>query len=188
MGNFCILKYELKKYRKNINIVDRVIDMFKKYNWQQPIYKNDLLNVLLNGLLSAILGGILAGILDYLFGEILNLPISFGLIIICYMVGLRMRKGYYSFHILYPVLSIFFMMFALIFSEFAFMFCIFPQASTFQLLISGKFYLNVILGPVYYIIECFKSFQILYLILGILNFIIYIFAFRICYKIVKGRN
>lgn len=162
--------------------------MFKKYNWKQPIYKNDLLNVLLNGFLSAVLGGILAGILDYLFGNILNFPISIGLMIICYMVGLRMKRGYFSFHILYPVLSILFMILGLIFSEFAYMFCIFPQASTFRLLISGSFYLNVILAPVHYIIECFKSFQIVYLIVGILNFIIYIFAFRICYKIVQGRN
>lgn len=162
--------------------------MFKKYNWKQPLYKNDVINVVLNGFIAAILGGILAGMLDFLFGEILNFPISFGLIIICYMVGIRMKRGYYSYHILYPVLSLAFMLLALVFSQLAFMFCVFPQVSTFGLLLKGSFYLNVILSPVYYILICFKNFQILYLILGILNLVIYIFAFRFCYRLVKGRN
>lgn len=164
------------------------MNLFKKYNWKQPIYKNDLLNVLLNGFLAAILGGILAGLLDFLFDEILNFPLSFSLIIICYLLGSRMRKGYYSFHILYPVLSIGFMALALVFAKFAYIFCIFPSMSTFQFLIRGSFYLNVLLSPIYYITECIKSFQILYLIIGILNLVIYIFAFRFCYQMVKGRN
>ncbi len=162
--------------------------MFKRYNWKQPIYKNDLINVLINGLVAAILGGILAGLFDFLFNEILNFPLSFGLILICYMIGLRMKKGYYSFHILYPVLSILFMILALVISEVAFLFCIYPTVSTLKFLIFGGFYLNVILGPVYYLIECIKSFNMFYLILGVINLTIYIFAFHICYKIVKGRN
>lgn len=163
--------------------------MFKKYNWKQPLYKDDIINVVLNGLVSAILGGILAGMLNFLGEKLkLNFAINFGLIIICYMVGIRMRKGYYNYHILYPVLSIAFMLLALVFSEFAFMFCIFPDAMTFGLLLKGSFYLNVIISPIYYILLCIKNFHILYLILGILNLIIYVFAFHFCYRLVKGRN
>lgn len=162
--------------------------MFKLYNWKQPIYKNDLINVIINGLLSAILGGILAGVLDFLFGEILHFPISFGLIIICYMIGARMSKGYYSYHILYPVLSILFMIIALVFSEFAYIYCLLPHISTFRYLISISFYWNVLISPINYIIQCIKSFNVMYLFVGILNLAIYIFAFRICYKLVQRRN
>lgn len=162
--------------------------MFKINNWKQPLYKNDIINVLLNGFIFSVLGGILAGLLDFLFAEILSFPVSFSLIVICYMLGIRMRRGYCNYHILYPVLSLAFMLLALVFSEFAYMFCIFPEVSTLRLLLKGSFYLNVILNPIHYILLCIKNFQILYLILGIFNLIFYIFAFLFCYRLVKGRN
>lgn len=162
--------------------------MFKRFYWAQPLYKNDVINVCLNGILSAIIGGVLAGVLDYLFMDVISLPLSFGLIIICYMIGNRMNKGYYSYHILYPTLSILFMVIALIFKEFSYLFMIIKDFSVFKYLISPKFYLNVITGPIYYIIQCFKSFNLLYLLLGIINLFIYVLAFRFCYKLVKGRN
>lgn len=165
-----------------------VIFMFKKYNWQQLIYKDDVINVILNGLIFSILAGILAGVIDYLFVRVLGLSISFGLIIMCYMIGNRMRKSYYNYHILYPVLSIVFMLLSLIFSEFAYMFCAFPQISTFKLFISGNFYYNVLISPIYYLLQCFKSFDIIYLIVGILDVVIYVLTFQICYKLVRGRN
>lgn len=161
--------------------------MFKKNNWLEPIYKNDVISVILNGLFSAILGGILAGVVDFLFNMI-NISISIGLIIICYMIGNRMKKGYDNYHILYPTLSIIFMIIALIFTDFAFYFCLIPELETFKLLISWDFYLNVIISPVYYLILMFSQFDISFLIFGILNLAIYIYSFIICYRIVKGRN
>lgn len=161
--------------------------MFKKNNWLEPIYKNDVISVILNGLFSAILGGILAGVVDFLFNMI-NISISIGLIIICYMIGSRMKKGYDNYHILYPVLSIIFMIIALIFADFAFYFCLIPELETFKLLMSWNFYLNVIISPVYYLILMFSQFDISFLIFGILNLAIYIYSFIICYRIVKGRN
>ena len=160
--------------------------MFKKNNWKMPIYKDDLLGVLFNGLLSSVLSGILAGLLDFLFGEILNFPLTIGLILMCYMIGYRMKRGYYTYHILYPVLSILFMIIALFFSQFSYYVCIFGL-NAFALLGQGSFYLNFILNPIYYLYICFKSFSFMYLLLGILNIIIHIYAFVICYKIVKGR-
>lgn len=161
--------------------------MFKKNNWLEPIYKNDLISVLLNGLFSAILGGILAGVVDFLFNMI-NISISIGLIIICYMIGSRMKKGYDNYHILYPVLSILFMIIALIFSDFAFYFCLVPELKTFSFFINWDFYLNVLIGPIYYLILMFNKFDFVFLVYGILNLVIYIYAFIICYRIVKGRN
>lgn len=161
--------------------------MFKKNNWLEPIYKNDIIGVLLNGFFSAILGGILAGVVDFLFNMI-DFPISLGLIIICYMIGSRMKRGYDSYHILYPVLSILFMIIALIFSDFAFYFCLMPELSTFKLFIDGDFYLAVITGIIYYILLSITQFEFIYLVCGILNLVIYIYSFIICYRIVKGRN
>lgn len=161
--------------------------MFKKYNWQQPIFKDDLISVLVNGILSAILGGLLAGCIDYLFG-LISFPISFGLVIICYMIGSRMRKAYMSYHILYPTLSILFMLIALIFSRFAQYLCIYQSFSVFKMLISYQFYLSILRAPIYYIILCIKSFNILNLFIGIIDVIIYIYAFVFCYRMVKGRN
>ncbi len=161
--------------------------MFKKYNWKQPIYKDDLINVLINGFLCAILGGLLAGCIDFLFG-LISFPISFGLVIICYMIGLRMRKAYMSYHILYPTLSILFMIIALIFSRFAQYLCIFQSFSVFKALISLDFYLSILMAPVYNIILYIKNFEIYNLIIGIINIIIYIYAFVFCFRMVKGRN
>ena len=45
--------------------------MFNKNNWHEPIYKEDVKQVITNGLIAAILGGILGGALDYLF-NVLN--------------------------------------------------------------------------------------------------------------------
>ncbi len=91
-------------------------NMFNKNNWKEPLYKNDVINVVIDGLVAGILGGVLAGALDYLFG-LLNIIISFGLIILAYLVGYRVRKGYYSFHILYPVLAVLFMTLGLFFAS-----------------------------------------------------------------------
>lgn len=162
--------------------------MFKINNWKEPIYKNDLINVIVNGLIAAILGGILAGLLDYLF-DMINLRISFGLIIITYVIGSRMRKGYYSYHILYPVLSILFMILSLFVCDVTYMCMIYSSVSIIPIILTDvDFYINFLLSPIYYLYVCFNSFDILYLILGLLNIVIYIWAFRYCYKLVKGRN
>lgn len=162
--------------------------MFKINNWKEPIYKNDLINVIVNGLIAAILGGILAGLLDYLF-DMINLRISFGLIIITYVIGSRMRKGYYSYHILYPLLSILFMILSLFVCDVTYMCMIYSSVSIIPIILTDvDYYINFLLSPIYYLYVCFNSFDILYLILGLLNIVIYIWAFRYCYKLVKGRN
>ena len=162
--------------------------MFKLYNWKQPIYRNDLISVLLNGILTAILSGILAGALDYLL-SILNFPLSFGLFIICYLIGYRLRKSFYSYHILYPVLSILFMLIALFVSDVTKLCMIYNSLSALpQILTNPNLYISFILGPFYYFYLCIKSFDVVNLLLGALDVVIYIWAFMICYKTVKGRN
>ena len=163
-------------------------NLFSKYYWSQPIYKEDLRGVLLNGAIFSILGGILAGALDFLFMR-LGFPLMFGLIIICYLVGTKMRSGYYTYHILYPTLSILFMIVAFFFSEVTQM-CLLKQSISIipALLSSGSFYLNFLFGPFMMLVNTIKSFDILNMILVILNICIYFWAFGYCYRIVKGGN
>ena len=115
--------------------------MFKGNNWKEPIYKDDLKNVILNGIVFSILGGVLAGTLDFLM-VLLNLSISFGLIILTYMVGVRIRKSYYTYHILYPVLGILFLTLGLFCSYFTNYFLLLKSVDTFKLLLNPIFYLN----------------------------------------------
>ncbi|MBQ3253846.1 MAG: hypothetical protein IJA65_04745, partial [Acholeplasmatales bacterium] len=119
----------------------------------------------------------------------IDLRISFGLIIITYVIGSRMREGYYSYHILYPVLSILFMILSLFVCDVTYMCMIYSSVSIIPIILTDvDFYINFLLSPIYYLYVCFNSFDILYLILGLLNIVIYIWAFRYCYKLVKGRN
>ena len=54
--------------------------------------------------------------------------------------------------------------------------------------ISLDFYLSILMAPVYNIILYIKNFEIYNLIIGIINIIIYIYAFVFCFRMVKGRN
>lgn len=162
--------------------------MFNSNNWKEAIYKDDLKSVILNGIIFSILGGILAGALDYLT-NMLNVPISFGLIIIVLMVSSRIKKSFYTYHILYPVLGIVFLTLGLFVSYFTNYLIIFKGISAFTLFSNPSFYLNFLLDPIYGIIIFFRNgYNVFYLLAGILNLAITIWAYVYCYKLIKGRN
>ena len=79
--------------------------MFNKNNWHEPIYKNDLKNVLLFGITTMILCGIITGLFDALLNQTFGLGVSFSLLLNALAIGFAVKKGYYSYHILYPVLA-----------------------------------------------------------------------------------
>jgi hypothetical protein len=161
--------------------------MFNKYAWKQPIFKSDLLPVLGNGLLFAIVGGVLAGLLDYLC-QLIGLNISFGLIIIAYFIGTKVRKAYYSYHILYPTLTILFMLVGLLFSDLAYLLCLFRSLSNLLNALNPISLFNLIIGPIRAVINALISFNLLNLFLSTFNLVIYIFAFIYAYRLAKGRN
>ncbi len=162
--------------------------MFKLYNWKEPLFKKDLIAVIINGLIFGILGGILSGVLDYLM-LMINFSISFGLIILTYMIGIKVRKSFYSYHILYPVLGLAFLVLGLFISYATFYFVALRSLDAFLVFIDPFFYLNFLLEPVSGIINFFTNgYNPLSLILGVLNVIIYIWAFIFCYRMIKGRN
>lgn len=161
--------------------------MFKKSNWNEPIFKNDLKNVLLNGILFAILGGILAGALDYLF-DYINFRLSIGLVILTLMIGYRVYKAYFNFHILYPVLTIPFMILGLFIAFFTYWLCIFGFSEFFSILGDGQFYLSFLKSPFASLINGINQGDGGYIFLGIINILIYIIGFYVCYITAKGRR
>jgi hypothetical protein len=161
--------------------------MFNKFAWKQEIYKDDLLPVIGNGLLFAVIGGILAGLLDFLC-NLIGLNISFGLIIISYFVGSRVNKSYYSYHILYPTLTIIFMLIGLLFSDLSYLFCMFRSFDIFLNFIKPMFLLNILISPISNVIRSLISFNILDLFINLFNLVVYIFAFIYAYRLAKGRN
>lgn len=161
--------------------------MFNKYAWKQPIFKSDLVPVLINGLIAAILGGILGGLVDYL-SQLIGLNISFGLLILCYFIGNRVRKSYYSYHILYPTLTILFMILGLLFSTIAVNFIAFRNIQVVLQLFKPMVLLNIIVAPIKIIISSIISFNILVLLMSLFNLAMYVIAFMYAYRLAKGRN
>lgn len=161
--------------------------MFNKYQWKQPIYKEDLKPVLLNGIVFSILGGILAGLADYLC-SLIGLGISFGLIIISYFVGKKVRESYYSYHILYPTLTIVFMLIGLLFSNIAINFIIFRNAAVIISMLKPMSILNILISPVKLVIYSVLAFDFINLFISLFNLAMYTFAFIYAYRVAKGRN
>ena len=160
-------------------------NMFNKNNWKEPLYKNDVINVVINGLVAGILGGVLAGALDYLFG-LLNIMISFGLIILAYLVGYRVRKGYYSFHILYPVLAVLFMTLGLFFASLMQYFMLF----NFSFVSLFSYFGNVLYGffimPFVYPVLAIRSGDGLNFIIYMINIVCYVLAYILCYRLASS--
>ncbi len=161
--------------------------MFSKTNWQEPIYKKDLQNVIINGVLFGILAGILGGALDFLFAYI-DVKLSIGLVIISLMVGYRVNKSYFNFHILYPVLIIPFMILGLFISHFTYSLFLNGFHNFFNVLGDGNFYLSFLISPVSELIFGIRYGSTKDIILGIVNILIYILAFVSCYLLAKGRR
>lgn len=161
--------------------------MFNIDNWHKRIYKDDLVYVLINAFAVVLLGGIIAGSIDYLF-SLIKVNISFGLIIITLILGIRIRKSYYNFHILYPVLSIPFMILAIFISTLTEWVYLFGIQNFCNILLDPAFYLNFVEQPVYYIVKAFNPFDGLVLVLGIVDTLIYIWSFYFCYRLAKGNN
>ncbi len=161
--------------------------MFKIYNWKETIYKKDLIAVIINGLLTALLVGMLAGALDFLFYKI-NFSLSIGLLLLCYTIAYRVRKAYFNFHILYPVLAVIFLLFG-IFVEMLTNYCFIYGSITqiFNILSSWNFYFNYLTFPIYGFIRFYNTSQIAHLFGGILDLIFYVFSIIVCFKFSGGK-
>ncbi len=81
----------------------RIINQFK-----QPIYKDDLKNVLLYCFINALLFGVLAGALQYFANITIGIGFSILVYLIAYMIGRELRDRVFTYHILYSVLGVVF--------------------------------------------------------------------------------
>ena len=162
--------------------------MFKKFNWQQPIYKHDLITVLIFGLSAGILGGIIAGLIDALMLS-LGINISFTLLIITLIIGFSVKKAYESYHILYPTLAIVFLIIALFFSYVAKFVGAGGIGMIGYVLSRGDTYYLFILSPIFGIINNFRNgFDFLSFLFNLINIIFLGLAFYGTYRIAKGNN
>lgn len=165
--------------------------MFNKNKWKEPIYKQDVIGVIVNGLLAAILGGILGGSLDYLLGIVWNFPISFSVLILVFFIIWRVRKGFYSFHILYPVLALVFLVIGIFVVEYTVVAIGYIQMGYYQIhliVITPLFWEQFLMTPIYELRLGIMYGSAKDIILGILDVIFYIWAFWYTYRMVKGRN
>ena len=162
--------------------------MFKKYNWQQPIFKNDVITVIIFGLTAAILGGILSGLIDALMLSI-NVRASFSLLICALLVGFSVKKAYSSYHILYPTLALLFYLIALFFSFVGKNVGVLGISSIGYIFSQPITYYYFIVGPIIGLTNVFKvTFDFLNLLFAILNIVFYVLGFYGVYRIAKGNN
>ena len=162
--------------------------MFKKYNWQQPIFKNDVITVIIFGLTAAILGGILSGLIDALMLSI-NVRVSFSLLICALLVGFSVKKAYTTYHILYPTLALLFYLIALFFSFVGKNVGVLGISSIGYIFSQPITYYYFIVGPIIGLTNVFKvTFDFLNLLFAILNIVFYVLGFYGVYRIAKGNN
>lgn len=163
--------------------------MFNKNNWKEPIYKDDVISVLINGFLVALLGGILGGALEYLF-DLIQFSLSINLFLISILVGWRVRKGYYSYHILYPILAIVFFLFGLLISHYTYYSIIyvltFKEYTIYNILLLRQFWLSFILQPVDLIVLGYMEKSSIYIIMGIIDLAITVWSFYFTFRMAKG--
>ena len=158
--------------------------MFNINNWKEPIIKRDLKYVILNGLLFSILGGILGGSLDFLFSYI-NVNISFSLIILSIFIGYRISKSYSYFHILYPVLTIPFMILGIFISYFTEITIVYGIQNFIYVITNGSIYLGFLMSPIAELKVGIELGSASNIIFGIVNILIYILAFVCSYMLAK---
>ncbi len=162
--------------------------MFKKYNWQQPIFKNDVITVIIFGLTAAILGGILSGLIDALMLSI-GVGVTFSLLICALLVGFAAKKAYSSYHILYPTLSLLFYLIALFFSFVGKSVGVLGISQIGTVFRAPITYYYFIVGPIIGLTNVFKvTFDFLNLLFAILNIVFYVLGFYGVYRIAKGNN
>lgn len=165
--------------------------MFNKNNWNEPLYKQDVIAVVVNGLVAAILAGILGGAIEYLF-DMLGFSISINLLLIAFLVGLRVRRGYYTYHILYPVLAIVFLLVGLLISHYSYIIFyhlfVNKSSSGFMVIFTKGFWISFLLNPVSTLILGISIKSPLNIVLGIIDLAITAWSFYFVFLMAKGNN
>ncbi|MFI3252448.1 MAG: hypothetical protein R3Y60_04835 [bacterium] len=127
-----------------------------KNEFKNEIYKEDVLKVLKNGIITMLLYSVLMGLVNVVLILIFNIQTSLLIYFIGLFIARSVKESYYNRHILYPLLSVVFLLVGLyIFNSVS----LFAYNRTFELsyfLLSFEhgFYDTIqIFNPLYYINE-----------------------------------
>lgn len=91
-----------------------------KNQFKEPIYKDDLKYVIINGLISMLLFGLICGFIDVTMSIIFNVngnSITFAIFLLPYLIGRKIRKSLYNYHILYSILTFVFILISVYFYQ-----------------------------------------------------------------------
>lgn len=154
----------------------KLLNLFK-----QPIYKDDLKNVLLYGSLNMLFFSALAGALQYFAYISLGLGFSLLIYLISYMIGKEIKERTYSYHILYSVLSvIFFIVGYIIYNVSFYSFLTHDPIVSLQYIFASGNFIDLVFPFLN-----FTSYSGAYVINYILDIIILIFCIMTSWKLPK---
>lgn len=86
----------------------KIYDEFNK-----SIHREDLLPVLYSGFFISITGGLVAGALQMLFMSAFSFSMSWlMMLVLAHLISRRTLRSYETYHIIYPLLSVFFFILA----------------------------------------------------------------------------
>lgn len=165
-----------------------LVKQIKNNEWKRQIYKNDIITVIIFGLTSSVLGGILTGLIN---AALLNLGvgISFSLLLNALIVGISVRKGYESYHVLYPTIALVLFLISLFFTFIAEQAGLVGVQFIGAILAEPNTYLYIFIYPVYYLFQMVeKGFDIASLFFLIFNLLFFVLAFFSVFKLAKGRR
>jgi hypothetical protein len=106
-------------------------------------------------------------------------------------IGYRCKKGYYSYHILYPVLAILFLILSIffcIYSFYAISYMVIGEYRIYLIFAYPSFWLSFITAPISALLFGINNSDVGYIIYGVIDLIFYICAFWFVYRMVKGKN
>ncbi|RJX25954.1 MAG: hypothetical protein C4537_03620 [Acholeplasma sp.] len=87
--------------------------MSLKHEFAKPILKNDLMPVLRSGFFMSFTGGLILGLIHFIFTYYFSFSIIWLLLLVLsHLMATRIKQSYQTYHILYPLLSVLFFLFA----------------------------------------------------------------------------
>lgn len=147
----------------------KIINKFK-----QPIYKDDATKVIINAIISSLLIGILSGAINLIFSDWIGYTFMIFYLMVGYFIGIRIRRSYFTYHIVYSILAVIFTFLGLLIGNVA------------SFLISWESFYAINIGIKDFFMQLNIFSKYFYSsIWNIINFILYIITLVISYKFAK---
>ncbi len=136
-----------------------------KNNFKEEIHKEDIKSVLTNGLITMLLYSTLLGLINIALILIFEFQLTFLIFILGIFLAKRIKESYINYHILYPIISVIFLLIGLLLFNCVSVFAYNQTFTWFYFIESCK--IGVIdtlntFNPIYYISN-FNVYELLYL-------------------------